>query len=187
MFHALGYSCTNDIDDFGSARTPEKSATAFTALGDLFSSLGLQSSPNKDCPATSSVVFLGIYLDTPAMSISVIPERLQELFDCCSSDLSLSSISHYDLQSLLSVVSFVMTCICPACTFMSTLLNTLCAHWNSCHCFLSDDNRSDLHWWCHFLPLHNGISHIKMSSWMDDPWVLSMDACNCGAGGYFNR
>ena len=47
MFRPLGYNCTNYIDDFGGAETPDKSTTAFNALGDLFSSLGLESSPQQ--------------------------------------------------------------------------------------------------------------------------------------------
>ena len=119
--------------------------------------------------------------------MSVTPERLKELLHHFSSALSLSHISHHDLQSLFGVMSFVTACVCPACVFMSTLLNTVRTHRDSRHCFLSDDNRSDLRWWCHFLPLHNSVSPIKTSSWIDDPWVLSTDACNTGAGGFFNR
>ena len=134
MFLALRYSCTNYIDDFSGAETPDKSTTAFNALGDLFSSPGLQSSPDKDCPLTTSMVFLGIHLDTLAMSMSVTPECLQELLHCCSSALSPLSISCHELQSLC-VMSFIMACVHPARIFMSTLLNTLCTHRDSCHCF----------------------------------------------------
>ena len=69
---------------------------------------------------------------------------------------------------------------------MSALLNTLRLSQASRFCFLSEDNRSDLRWWCHFLPLYNGVSLIKSAPWLDDPWHLSTDACNTGAGGYFN-
>ena len=79
MYHTLGYSCTNYIDDFREADTPGLSTQAFIALGDLFTSLGLQSSPDKDCLPTTSMVFLGVQLDTLAMSspvayISVLKE-----------------------------------------------------------------------------------------------------------------
>lgn len=132
------------------------------------------------------MVFLGIHLDTLAVSMSVTPEHLQELLHRCSSALSLSYISRHNLQSLLGVLSFVTAFVRPARIFMSTLLNTLRTHQDSCHCFLSDYNRSDPPWWCHFLSLYNGVSLIKTSPWINDPWVLSTDACNTGAGGYFN-
>ena len=49
LYKTLGFSCTNYIDDFGGAETPDMSTPAFNALGDLLTSLGLQSSPDKDC------------------------------------------------------------------------------------------------------------------------------------------
>lgn len=41
MFQCMGYDCTNYIDDFGGAETPDNSTAAFNALGDLLSLLGL--------------------------------------------------------------------------------------------------------------------------------------------------
>ena len=186
LYKTLGFSCTNYIDDFGGAETPDMSTQAFNALGDLLTSLGLQSSPDKDCPPTTSMVFLGVQLDTLAMSMSMTPARLQELHQRCSSSFSSTRISRHDLQSLLGVMSFITACVRPARVFMSTLLNTLRLSHASRFCFLSEDNRSDLRWWCHFLPFHNGVSLIKSAPWLDDPWHLSTDACNTGAGGYFN-
>ena len=186
LYKTLGFSCTNYIDDFGGAETPDMSTQAFNTLGDLLTSLGLQSSPDKDCPPTTSMVFLGVQLDTLAMSMSVTPERLQELHQRCSPSFSSTRISRHDLQSLLGVMSFVTACVRPARVFMSTLLNTLHLSHASRFCFLSEDNRSDLRWWGHFFPLHNGVSLIKSAPWLDDPWHLSTDACNTGAGRYFN-
>lgn len=60
MFKSLGYSYTNNIDDFRGAETPDKSPQAFQALADLLHSLGLESSPNKDSPPSMPMVFLGV-------------------------------------------------------------------------------------------------------------------------------
>ena len=168
MFQCMGYDCTNYIDDFGGAETP------FNAIGDLLSLLGLQSSPDKDCPPLTAMVFLGIHLDTLAMTMSVTHECRQELLHRYSSAINLTS-----------VMSFVTACVRPARIFMSTLLNTLRLHRDSPSCPLSNDNRSDLRWWCHFLPSFNGVSLIKTSPWLTEPRHLSTDACNTGAGGYF--
>ena len=125
MFQYMGYDCTNYIDDFGGAKTPDNSTAAFNALDDLLSLLGLQSSPNKDCPPSTAMVLLGIHLNTLAMTMLVTHERLQELPHRCSSAINLIAIPRRDLQSLLGVMSFVTACVRPARIFMSTLLNTL--------------------------------------------------------------
>ena len=83
MFHALGFDCTNYIDDFGGAEVPASASQAFDTLGDLFSELGLQSSPEKDCPPSPSMTFIGIAVDTQAMTLSVTPDRLHDLLGHC--------------------------------------------------------------------------------------------------------
>ena len=80
MYASLGYQCTNYIDDFGGAESPTKAEQAFQALGQLFSVLGLDSSPSKDC-----MVFLGITFNTLGMTMSVTPDRLDDLLSRCRS------------------------------------------------------------------------------------------------------
>ena len=185
MYQNLGYSCTNYIDDFGGAETPTKSAAAFQALGDLLRCLGLSTSPDKDSPLATSMVFLGVLVDTTNMTVSVGRDRLSELQSHCTSLLSVMHVSRHDLQSLLGVMSFVTSCVRPARVFMSSLLYTLQTYRFSKYCPLSSVNHSDLHWWCHFLPSYNGVSLIKTSPWLDNRLFLSTDACCTGAGGYF--
>lgn len=64
MYMKLSYSCTNYIDDFGGAETPTKLAAAFLALGDLLRFLGLITSPERDSPPATSMVFLGVLVNT---------------------------------------------------------------------------------------------------------------------------
>ena len=186
MFQELGYHCTNYIDDFGGAETPDKSAAAFQTLGSLLADLGLDTSRDKASPPAIVMVFLGVLVNTDEMTVSVPPERLQELFSRCSSLLSVDHVSRTELQSLLGVMSYVTACVRPAHVFMSTLLHTLCVHKTSAACPLSSDNKADLRWWCHFLPFYNGVSIIKTSPWKYDPLYLSTDACTTGAGGFFD-
>ena len=95
----LGYCCNNYIDDFGRTETPTKSAAAFLALEDLLCDLGLITSPEKDSPPATSMVFLGVLVDTTAMTISVTSDRLSELNSCCESLLSITHVSRHDLHS----------------------------------------------------------------------------------------
>ena len=185
MFHALGYSCTNYIDDFAGADSPDRAFHAFNALGELLDTLGLASSPEKDCPPSPILVFLGVHFDTIAMTMSVTSDRLTNLLSQCRSLLDKSFISCKELQSLLGVMSFVTACVRPARVFMSSLLNTFREHRQARLCPLSDDNKSDLRWWVHFVPHYNGVSLIKSDPWINDPLFLSTDACSTGAGGYF--
>ena len=185
MFGALGFNCTNYIDDFGGAEIPSKSAAAFDALGTLLSDLGLQSSPDKDSPPATSMVFLGVLFDTRDMSMRVTPDRLSDLLSQCQATLLQQTITIANLRSLLGVMSFVTACVRPARIFMNGLLNALRSSYPSRLCHISDDLKSDLHWWGTFLSQYNGVSIIKIAPWITDPLFLSTDACLTGAGGFF--
>ena len=193
-YHLLGFRHRNSLyfdiaPPFGlrsSAMMCQRSTNAaFHALGSLLADLGLDTSPDKASPPATAMVFLGVLVNTDAMTVSVPPERLHELFDRCSSLLSVDQVSRAELQSLLGVLSYVTACVRPARVFMSTLLNTLRGHKSSTVCSLSYDNKTDLRWWCYFLPFYNGVSIIKTSPWRNDPLYLSTDACGTGAGGFF--
>ena len=186
MFRSLGFDCTNYIDDYGGAEIPAKSREAFDALGHLLLDLGLQSSPDKDSPPSTSMVFLGVAFNTVDMTMSVTPARLSDLLSQCHAALFQSRISLADLRSLLGVMSFVTACVCPARIFMNGLLNALRTHPHSRFCPLSDNLKSDLRWWCSFLPQYNGVSIIKTEPWITNPIFLSTDACQTGAGAFCN-
>ena len=157
----------------------------FETLEEVFSILSLDSSPEKDCAPSTRMVFLGVQFNTIDMTMSVTSERLLELLSHCCSLLTMDVVLRRDLQSLLGVMSSVTTWVCPARIFMSGLLNTLCANLSACLCPLSSDDKSDLRWQCHFLPHFNGVTLIKSTPWLNNPFFLSTDACASGAGDYF--
>ena len=119
------------------------------------------------------------------MTMSVTPQRLLDLLSRCRSLLTADVIPRHDLQSLLGVMSFVTACVRLARIFMSGLLNILRANPSARFCPLSSDEKSDLRWWCHFLPQFNGVTFIKSTTWLNNPFFLSTDACTLGAGSYF--
>lgn len=82
MFESMGYHCTNYIDDFGRADSAE---SAFQALGDLFPTLGLEPSPDKNCEPSQSMIFHGILFNSLDMTMSVTADCLNELLSRCQS------------------------------------------------------------------------------------------------------
>ena len=134
MYKKLGYSCTNYIDDFGGAETPTKSAAAFLALEDLLRDLGLITSPEKDSPSATSMVFLGVLVDTIAMTISVTSDRLSDLHSRCESLLSVTHISRRNMQSVVAVMFLFTSCVRPTRVFISSLLYTLRSYRLSQYC-----------------------------------------------------
>ena len=145
--------------------------------------LGIESSPEKDSPPATSMVFLGILFDTVAMTLSIPSAKIEELLNRIRKLLRRKQISYHDLQSLLGLMSFVTACVHPARIFMSALLNGLrgLQHNQSLH--ISSEIRADLQWWLQFLVRFNGVSIIPPPAY--NPDVLFTDACLAGVGGHF--
>ena len=185
LYLALGYFCTNYIDDFGGCDTPARASDAFHALKWLFHELGISTSADKDLPPSTSMIFLGILIDTIAMTLSVPASKLTELVQCICSVLRCKQISFHQLQPLLGLLSFVTACVHPAHIFISALLNGLSGLAHSCHLLITPEIHSDLEWWLHFLPHYNGVSLILPPTFT--PHIIVTDACYDGAGGHFGN
>ena len=67
----------NYIDDFGGVESSHDNAlAAFQELETLFHCLGLESSPEKDCPPSTGTVFLGLIYDTVTMTLEIPDDKL---------------------------------------------------------------------------------------------------------------
>ena len=108
---------------------------------------------------------------------------LIELLTFIQQILEMPSISRHCLQSILSLMSFVIACVGPARIFMSAPLSGLRGLPRHGHLSISAEIRSGLEWWLNFLLCYNGISLISPPSYT--PNIPVTDACANGAGGHF--
>ena len=69
------------------------------------------------------MVFLGVLVETTAMTISVTSEGLSEPHSRCESLLSVTHVSRCDWQSLFGLMFFVTSCVRPAHLFVLTTLH----------------------------------------------------------------
>ena len=67
------------MDDFYGAEHPNRASNAFHELQSLFDCLGLQASQEKDCPPATTMIYLGIEVDTNTFCLRVPRERLDYL------------------------------------------------------------------------------------------------------------
>ena len=168
IFTKTGYLVDVYLDDFYGAEISSRAQQAFDQLGDLFIQLGLDSSPEKDCPPATTIVCLGILVNTVMFTLEVPPARVTELRVWTTS----SSFTKKQLQSLLGKLSFVTACVKPGRIFMARLLNRLQAcnaasrHWYSI--------TNDMH---HFSPQFNRVSLIKPFLWDFQCFNFATDAC----------
>lgn len=182
------HQCVNYIDDFGGVETSlDDASLAFRDLEDLFNSLGLESSPAKDCPPSTRMVFLGLVYDTVAMTLEVPQDKLTRTTELICHWLSSPRATRSDLQSLIGKLSYICACISPGKIFMQRILNELRQLPHKHSPFTpSSALLADLRWWNQFLSVYNGVSLIRSSPWIDSNTRFYTDACLSGIGGFFD-
>ena len=74
----------------------------------MLSSCGIEESKEKACPLSTKMVFIGVMFDTEDLTLSVIPEKLQEILELVESWLQKQSATLQGLQSLVGKLSFVL-------------------------------------------------------------------------------
>ena len=182
------HDCINYIDDFGGAEASyDEAFRAFSNLEKLFNTLGLQSSPTKDCLPSTRMVFLGLTYDTVYLTAEVPQDKLHTMSELICHWLTPSPFSKSDLQSLIGKVSYICACISPSHIFMQRLLQKLCQLPHKRTRFQqSSDVLSDLRWSAKFLPVYNFVSLLHSASWPDCENFFCTDACSTGIGGFFS-
>ena len=183
IFTQSNFSADVYLDDFYGAEIPALAHTAFAALGILYDSLGLASSPEKDSPPATEMVCLGSLVNSEDLTLRVPDARLRELSDELHLWLSREQFTIKDLQSLLGKLSFVTACVHASRIFLSHLLNALRRFPpHAKHQPVTLEMRQDLWWWKTFLPLFNGVSVIKPAEWLFDNLRFTTDACMVRGG-----
>ena len=113
------------LDDFYGADVPARALHAFQRLKNLLHELGLQTSPDKECPPSTNMVCLGVEVDSEHFTLSVTATRVQDLRTELAFWSSREFYTLKQLKSLLGKLSFVAACVRPGRIFVSRLLNNL--------------------------------------------------------------
>ena len=108
-----GLSILNYIDEFGGVASDLTTPTDhFTKLQGLLAQLGLCETGHKATAPVTTMVWLGLLFDSLAMTITLPPNKLQEVLDLVSSWVSRQSATLRELQFLLGKLLY-MANVCP--------------------------------------------------------------------------
>ena len=177
-----GFTMLNYIDDYVRVGVLSVAHASYAALLDVMSQLGLTISQKKLVAPSTQVTCLGVLIDTVTGTVSIPPEKLEQINTTVRQWLSKSIVSKHQLQSKLGLLLYVHRCVKPARVFINRMLDLLRSVHASQHITLTTDFKRNLQWFAMFLPRYNGISMydhrvIDMS--------LELDACLTGFGGQF--
>ena len=101
----------NYIDDLIYTGLPSEIHSSFTFLKQLLAELGLDISPKKLVPPSTSVVCLGILVDSINKTVSIPADKLQKITKLCLQWHTKTYCSKHDLQSLLGSLLYVTRCV----------------------------------------------------------------------------
>ena len=156
---------------------------AYDELGNLLNSCGLEESEDKATPPSTKMVFIGVLFNTTDMTLSVTPERVQEILDLVEIWLYKPVATLKELQSLSGKLSFVASCVQSSRVFIARLLNWLRQIQGQKSALpIPSFIYKDLVWWKLFLAEYNGISMMLTEEWSQPDEVFSCDACPTGCG-----
>ena len=174
----------NYLDDFIGVAQPSRALRDYEFCGSLLNELGLQESPSKACPPSTTLNCLGVEINTVDMTLSITSARLNELEGLLSTWLTRKSVTKSELQSLVGKLSFVSKCVRQSRLFLSRILALLrTVKCNHHHVKLSRQFYSYIRWWLRFIRVYNGISIIPISAWFSPDAIFATDACLSGCGG----
>ena len=172
----------NYIDDLIYIGLPSKIHESYTFLLSLLQDLGLQVSQKKLIPPSTEVVCLGILINTVNKTISIPPEKLQEIKNMCEKWKYKKSCSRTQLQSLLGSLLYITKCVRPARSFLNRMLQVLRENAHGFNFSLSSIFHQDLNWFLTFLQQYNGVTYFDHKT-VD--FEVHLDASLSGFGANF--
>jgi hypothetical protein len=145
--------------------------------------LGVPVSKAKTFLPSQIVEILGFIIDTVNMSISVDPERIQDILDEMARIEGRKAVRKDDLERLAGKMVFVCSVVPGGRTFMREMLNTMNGlrqkkHW----AHLSAGFQSDLRWWKRFALKWNGVESIPPPISIPWRWLTSDASGEHGLG-----
>ena len=174
----------NYIDDLLYFGLPSKIQSAYEFLLQLLQELGLNISAKKLHPPDTQVVCLGILFDTVNRTISILPEKLQEIIQTCKVWSNKRSCKKNQLQSLLGSLLYITKCVRHARYFLNHMLQVLRDHADSSRVLLDTKFHKDLNWFSTFLTSFNGVTMYDIRPISGH---IYLDVCLTGLGGSFQN
>jgi hypothetical protein len=172
------------VDDFfGGCDTYEKALEQMELWLKVCADLGVPVSKAKTFLPSQIVEILGFIIDTVNMSISVDPERIQDILDEMARIEGRKAVRKDDLERLAGKMVFVCSVVPGGRTFMREILNTMNGlrqkkHW----AHLSAGFQSDLRWWKRFALKWNGVESIPPPISIPWRWLTSDASGEHGLG-----
>ena len=135
-------------------------------------------------PPATSVICLGVEINTVAGTISIPADKLRQISDTVKDWKDKKMCSKRQLQSLLGHLLYIHKCVRPFRYFLNRRLQTLRSNYGNASIKLDADFHRDPRWFDRFLPLYNGVSLYDHKTCDHQ---VHLNACLQGLGGVWQN
>jgi hypothetical protein len=177
---------THYVDDtFLANRTWELCARDLASTKAGMDALGAPDADDKTVGPATALTYLGIRIDSVAMSISLDASKLASILELLNQWCARCTCSLRQLQSLIGTLQWAASVVRHGRTFLQHLRDLATAHNDSSrvsdeHAIrLTEDALDDLLWWQQYVAQWNGVSLLWEQQWLDRSSILQphTDAC----------
>lgn len=180
------------LDDFILAGPPGSNECAgkLSRATTVVEQLGLPLHPDKCIGPSTTMIVLGIEIDTVAETLRLPADKFTATYQLLVQWSSFKWCRRKQLQSLIGSLHHASKVVWPGRTFLRRMIDLL-------RCFRNDDHpirlnsefKKDLNWWLNFFQQWNGISFFLLPSLAPPPLVtVGSDASGTlGYGAYFGQ
>jgi len=184
------------VDDFLIAcKTRRECEQQLQRFLDLLCQLGLPIADNKTAGPSTHITFLGILIDTAAMTVSLDADRLEIIRSTLNTWVGRQTCSLRQLQSLLGILSWASMVVRHGRTFIQHMRDVAATYGQTqevndeSQILLSTDFHADANWWLQFMADWNGISLLWDEQFTDTSDILQphTDACSEGYAAIVGR
>ena len=179
-----GFMSRPYLDDFGGAeRTFEEAERALGTLQAIMAELGVKEAAHKVCHPAQRMVWLGLWYDSVAMTISIPALKLAEIMDILEAWRGKMDATQREMQQLLGLLQFVAGVSPPTRIFTNRMLENLREMPRRGRESLSLGFKCDLAFFLDLLPHYNGVRIIVKKD-IAAQRVLELDSCLSGCGAF---
>ena len=178
-----GALCTSYLDDFIGVAPPEKAEKDFCKLGWLLQDIGIWESKHKACLPSSIMVVLGILFNTIDMTISISPDRVDEIQAELEAWCNRAKMSCKQLESLIGKLQFASQVIRAGHVFLAHLLDELRGSPKKGYITVPTHIIQDLKWWQYIMPILDSTKSIYLDVYFEPGTFIDTDTMLVGVGG----
>ena len=183
--HTTIHSIVHFLDDFlfvGPAHS-QQSSQLLIGFKSICDSLGVPLAQEKTVPPTTTILFLGLEIDSVEQLIRVPPDKLAKAHHMLAKALTSRKVTLRFMQSLIGSLNFLCRAVPPGRAFLRRMIDsTMGVQAKHFMIRVTWDIKKDIQLWQSFLANYNGASIFLNNTWLSNHYLSLFTDAAAGVG-----